>query len=49
MSSVVDLFAGPGGWDLAAREFGLDPIGLEIDDAMRTVADARCDETEAAA
>lgn len=30
---VVDLFAGPGGWDLAARRMGLDPIGLELDAA----------------
>lgn len=26
---AVDLFAGPGGWDVAARELGLDVIGLE--------------------
>ncbi len=31
--TVVDLFAGPGGWDLGARAIGLDPIGLEWDDA----------------
>lgn len=31
--TVVDLFAGPGGWDLAARALGIDPIGLELDDA----------------
>ena len=30
---VVDLFAGPGGWDLAATELGLDPLGIEWDDA----------------
>jgi len=30
---VVDLFAGPGGWDLAARQLGLDPLGIEWDDA----------------
>lgn len=28
---VVDLFAGPGGWDVAARELGLDVIGIEFD------------------
>lgn len=33
MSEVVDLFAGPGGWDLAARALGIDPLGLEWDDA----------------
>jgi DNA (cytosine-5)-methyltransferase 1 len=26
---VLDLFSGAGGWDLAARELGLDPIGVE--------------------
>lgn len=32
---AVDLFAGPlpGGWDLAATELGLDPLGIEWDDA----------------
>lgn len=31
--TVVDLFAGPGGWDGAARALGLDPLGIECDDA----------------
>lgn len=31
--TVIDLFAGPGGWDLAARELGMDPLGIEWDDA----------------
>ena len=32
---AVDLFAGPlpGGWDLAATGLGLDPLGIEYDDA----------------
>ena len=30
---ALDLFAGPGGWDVAARELGLDPLGIEYDDA----------------
>lgn len=30
---VVDLFAGPGGWDLGARALGLDPLGIEVDEA----------------
>ena len=30
---VRNLFAGPGGWDLAATELGLDPLGIEWDDA----------------
>jgi DNA (cytosine-5)-methyltransferase 1 len=28
-TDVVDLFAGPGGWDVAARRLGLDPLGVE--------------------
>jgi len=31
--NVLDLFAGPGGWDLAAGELGIDPAGIEWDDA----------------
>lgn len=27
--TIVDLFAGAGGWDLGAREIGLDPLGVE--------------------
>ena len=43
--TVIDLFAGPGGWDVGARTIGLDPIGIEIDErhfetACRRVADA---------
>lgn len=30
---TIDGFAGPGGWDLAARALGLDPLGIEWDDA----------------
>ena len=30
---AVDLFAGPGGWDVAARELGLHVLGIEIDAA----------------
>lgn len=30
--TVIDLFAGAGGWDLAARQLGLDPIGVEYDE-----------------
>lgn len=32
---TLDLFAGPGGWDVAAREIGLDPLGVELDVATR--------------
>jgi DNA (cytosine-5)-methyltransferase 1 len=28
---IVDLFAGPGGWDVALRDFGLESTGLEHD------------------
>lgn len=31
MSTAVDVFAGPGGWDLAARELGIDCLGIEVD------------------
>lgn len=35
--TVIDLFAGCGGWDLAARELGLDPLGIELNpDACAT-------------
>lgn len=30
---TLDLFAGAGGWDVAAREFDLDPLGIELDEA----------------
>jgi DNA (cytosine-5)-methyltransferase 1 len=30
---AVDLFAGPGGWDLAARQLGIDVVGIENDGA----------------
>lgn len=30
---AVDLFAGPGGWDVAAHWLGVDPLGIEWDDA----------------
>lgn len=34
---AIDLFAGPGGWDCAARDLGLDVVGLEWDhDACQT-------------
>lgn len=33
MSDVIDLFAGPGGWDLAAIELGIRPLGIEWDAA----------------
>jgi DNA (cytosine-5)-methyltransferase 1 len=34
---ALDLFAGPGGWDLGARELGVEPLGIEFDeDACET-------------
>ncbi len=29
--TVVDLFAGAGGWDVAAHKLGLDTVGIELD------------------
>jgi DNA (cytosine-5)-methyltransferase 1 len=29
--AVLDLFAGPGGWDVAANSLGIDPLGVELD------------------
>lgn len=41
MIDVVDAFAGPGGWDVAARWLGLDVLGVELDaDACATRAAA---------
>lgn len=31
MSDVLDLFAGPGGWDLGARAIGIETLGVESD------------------
>ena len=31
LQDYVDLFAGPGGWDAAARALGLDGVGIELD------------------
>lgn len=30
---AIDLFAGPGGWDLALHSLGVEPLGIEWDDA----------------
>lgn len=37
---IIDLFAGPGGWDLAARALDLDPLGIEWDDAACATREA---------
>lgn len=36
----VDLFAGPGGWDVGARALGRDPLGIELDSAACATRDA---------
>lgn len=33
MTRAVDLCAGPGGWDIAARRLGIDVVGIEWDEA----------------
>lgn len=33
MNGLIDLFAGPGGWDVAAHALGLEPLGVEWDGA----------------
>jgi DNA (cytosine-5)-methyltransferase 1 len=38
MYDAVDLFAGPGGWDVAALDLALDVIGIEFD---KSAADTR--------
>ncbi len=30
---AIDLFAGPGGWDIAAHRLGLRTVGIEWDQA----------------
>lgn len=40
MGEVVDLFAGPGGWDLAAYTLGLTPLGIEWDEAACATREA---------
>ena len=37
---IVDLFAGPGGWDEGARPLGLVPIGIELADAACATGEA---------
>ncbi len=49
---VIDLFAGPGGFDIAARALGLDPLGIEWDDAacrVRAAAGMRTLQADVAA
>lgn len=38
--NALDLFAGPGGWDVGARELGIDPLGIEWDKAACATREA---------
>lgn len=38
--NAIDLFAGAGGWDIALRELGVDPLGIEIDPAACATREA---------
>lgn len=38
--SAIDLFAGAGGWDLAARQLGIEPLGIELDQDACATRDA---------
>jgi site-specific DNA-cytosine methylase len=40
MTTAVDLFAGPGGWDVAARELGVETVGIELDEAACATREA---------
>ncbi|HSX21979.1 MAG TPA: DNA cytosine methyltransferase [Gaiellaceae bacterium] len=37
---ILDLFAGPGGWDVAAKDLGLDPLGVELDESACATREA---------
>lgn len=37
---ALDLFAGPGGWDVAAQSLGIDVLGVEWDDAACATREA---------
>lgn len=38
--SAIDLFAGPGGWDEGIRELGIQPLGIELDEAACATREA---------
>ncbi|MFI6485763.1 DNA cytosine methyltransferase [Nonomuraea sp. NPDC050663] len=47
LPEIVDLFAGPGGWDIAARWFNVPAVGIEWDvDACQTRLAAKLDTRE---
>jgi DNA (cytosine-5)-methyltransferase 1 len=37
---ALDLFAGPGGWDVGAEALGIEPLGIEYDDAAVATREA---------
>ena len=37
---AIDLFAGPGGWDVGAAALGIEPVGVEYDDAACATREA---------
>ncbi len=37
---LLDMFAGPGGWDVAARQLGVDALGIESDSSACATRDA---------
>lgn len=39
-ADVIDLFAGPGGWDVAARSLGFETLGIEWDRAAAATREA---------
>lgn len=40
VGAILDLFAGPGGWDVAAHALGYEPLGIEWDDAACATREA---------
>ena len=40
LGQCIDLCSGAGGWEVAARELGIDTLGIELDDAPVAVARA---------
>ncbi len=38
--TAIDAFAGAGGWDLALKELGIDPLGIELDEAACATREA---------
>lgn len=38
--NAIDLFAGPGGWDEGIRSLGIQPLGIELDEAACLTRDA---------